>query len=208
MKESESADIVRYAKDIETIKSVLLQIGEKPLIEHWAYYTWGGLVLAGSLLQYYATKMLAYSIAEVFTLIWLPVILIALFLETIAWIRRMARESIPFFSRETMKLSLSATGMFIGACIIVSAFIQLQAVDMLPSIILILFAFFLFLYALMTYTYIYGYAYFLLIAAVILHLLQLESSFKFLMMGIICSLSFIAAGITAWQVEKQRNGTR
>jgi hypothetical protein len=208
MKESEKANIEKYAKDIETIKSILMQAEENPLIEHWAYYTWGGLVLVGSLLQYYATKILTYSIAEVFSMIWLPVILIALFLETIAWIKRMARESIPFFSRETMKVSLSATGIFIGAFIIVSACIQMQAVSVLPGIILILFSFFLFMYGLITYTFIYGYAYFLLIAAIILHLVQFDSSLKFLLMGIICSLTFIAAGITAWQVEKKRNGNR
>jgi hypothetical protein len=53
MKEnSNSKSIEKYAKDIETIKSLLMQVEENPMIENWAFFTWGFLVLIGSLIHF------------------------------------------------------------------------------------------------------------------------------------------------------------
>ena len=202
---SNSKSIQKYAKDIETIKSLLIQVEGKPMIENWAFFTWGFLMLIGSLTHYYTVRFMQLATAEVFLKVWLPVVLIAIFLETIAWIRKMASESIPLLSRTTIKLWLTVTGIFTGMCFIIAIQVQMNAINTLPTIILIFFAVMLFTYAQAAYSYLYAHAYFLIIVAMIIHLLGLDAQTKFLVAGLVCSATFIAGGVTSLIMEK-KNG--
>jgi hypothetical protein len=200
---NDSKRIEKYAKDIETIKSLLMQVEGKPLIENWAFFTWGFLMLIGSLLHYHTVRFMQLSTAEVFLKVWLPIVLIAIFLETIAWIRKMARESIPLLSRTTIKLWLTVIGTFTGMCFIIAIQVQMNAVSSLPTIILIFFAIMLFAYAQVAYSYLYAHAYFLISVGIIIHLLDLDAQIKFLVAGLSCSLTFITAGVTSLIMEKK-----
>ena len=90
---NDSRRIEKYVKDIETIKSLLMQVEDNPMIENWAFFTWGFLVLIGSLIHYYTIRFMQFSTAEVFLKVWVPIVLVAILLETIAWIKKMSRES-------------------------------------------------------------------------------------------------------------------
>ena len=204
MKEnSNSKNIEKYAKDIETIKSLLMQVEENPMIENWAFFTWGFLVLIGSLIHFYTIRFMQFSTAEVFLKVWFPIVLISILLETIAWIRKMSRESIPLLSRVTVKIWLTIIVSFIGMCFIIAIQIQMNEVSTLPTIILILFAIILSIYAQVAYSYLYPHAYFLIIAGIIIHMLDLDSQIKFLAAGLTCSVTFITAGITSWIMGKK-----
>jgi hypothetical protein len=200
---SNSKNIEKYAKDIETIKSLLMQVEGMPMIENWAFFTWGFLMLIGSLMHYYTVRFMQLSTADVFLKVWLPIVLIAIFLETIAWIRKMASESIPLLTRTTVKLWLTVTGIFTGMCFIIAIQVQMNTMSTLPTIILIFFAIILFTYAQVAYSYLYAHAYFLIIVAIIIHLLGLDAQIKFLVAGLSCSLTFIASGVTSLIMEKK-----
>jgi hypothetical protein len=200
---NDSKSIEKYVKDIETIKSLLIQVEGKPMIENWAFFTWGFLMLIGSLMHYYTVRFMQLSTAEVFLKVWLPIVLVAIFLETIAWIRKMARESIPLLSRTTIKLWLTVIGTFTGMCFIIAIQVQMNAVSTLPTIILIFFAIMLFIYAQVAYSYLFIHAYFLIIVGIIIHLLDLDAQIKFPVAGLSCSLAFITAGATSLFMEKK-----
>jgi hypothetical protein len=200
---NDSKRIEKYVKDIETIKSILMQVEENPMIENWAFFTWGFLILIGSLIHYYTIRFMQFSTAEVFLKVWVPIVLIAILLETIAWIKKMSRESIPLLSRVTVKIWLTIIGSFTGTCFIIAIQIQMNEVSTLPTIILILFAIILFIYAQVAYSYLYTHAYCLMIVGIIIHLLDLDSQIKFLAAGLACSLIFITAGVTSWVMGKK-----
>ncbi len=95
--EQKTDDLKKYAEDIATIKSLLLDVEEKPMIETWAFFVWGGLILIGSLLHYFGIYHWGMELKAIGFKIWLPVLLASIFSETIAWITKMKKESLQDF---------------------------------------------------------------------------------------------------------------
>ncbi|MCP4129716.1 MAG: hypothetical protein GY754_01750 [bacterium] len=195
--------IEKYASDLATIKGLLLQVDEKPFLEYWAFFAWGGFILLGTFLQYVAGRFYQVSIPDILLKIWLPMLLCSAFFEIAAWIRRMSKESLPFFSKSLLKIWVGFLGTFVGSCFLIYMFYQVQGFKDFPIIIQIEFAFVFIFYAQISYSHFYLYSYLLVLSAIILYFLGLSISTQFLIVGLLLGCVSIAGGIYSWRKEKQ-----
>jgi len=69
-------DLSKYIDDIKTIKELLYGVEKRPLYEHWVFWFWGGLAIAGTLVQFFLTASHPLELQDLFLTIWLPIILL------------------------------------------------------------------------------------------------------------------------------------
>ena len=201
-KNKNSEDFKKYSKDIETIKGLLMSVEEMPLVESWSFFSWGFLVLLGTLLHFITDQFLKYTIAEIFTRVWIPVFLTGSFFETVSWVRKMSKESLPLFSRTMAKFGMSLLGNITILIIIITILINSGSVNHLPVIIILLLSAFYLLYAQAAQSVYYIYAFFLILMGILLYLIEMDTLMEFIAVGLIYGLTFIAGGIAAYRKEK------
>ncbi|MBU0935774.1 MAG: hypothetical protein KKC64_09150 [Spirochaetes bacterium] len=115
-----TADLQPYLDDIRDIKNLLAQNSEKPIIEAWAYFTWAGLILLGTIGHLLLVLQQSPAAARALWIIWLPLITAAIILESIGFIR-MARKRGPVLvnpKRLHDYLSMSGIGLSFGAILV------------------------------------------------------------------------------------------
>jgi len=203
--EQNNKNLEKYADDIATIKSMLMEAENKSIIEPWAFLTWGVLILTGTLIHFLTFKFSGLTLKEILFEVWLPVFITGGFLETIAWIKRMSRESLPFFSGQAMKLWIALTGQSIAAGFIIFLFAKSDLINLMPLLIIVIFASFWFYFGNQIFFGLTNYGYFLLMSAVLLYNLGLDITLQSIICGIILGLTFITAGITIMRKEKNQN---
>ncbi len=201
---SRDQDLSKYLKDIETIKDLLFEAEKKPLYEHWAFYAWGGLIILGSLIHFFTERHFNLTVTELFLKVWLPVILVAGFLELISFIRNMSKHSLSLFSRSISKIYLSLIGSCVAFCFIVIFFINLDAVQYLPVVFLFACAVLYFIFAQMSaYTHLFIHGFLMILLAVILYLFNIDHYSLSLIIGLVIGFSLITAGFTSGIIEKK-----
>jgi hypothetical protein len=205
MNGKKSHDIEKYASDLATIKSLLLSVEEKTLIEIWAFLTWGVIILIGTGLHALMRFYYHLDYSDVFYIIWLPLFLIAIFLETAAWIKKISRDSLPFFSRPMIKFWLSALGTMVVTGFVIYVVIKSGSLVYLPAVIMMSFALFLLIYAQMSYIQMYIYGYLLIIFAIIQNIISPNLDIQIILSGIVLGIVFIICRIFLGKKEKIAN---
>ncbi len=200
-----SRELEKYRKDIETIKGLLLKVEEKPIFELWIFFGGGLFFLLGTLLHYLTMRFMQFSLSEGFLKIWLPLLIIMIFIEPVALIRKLKKESLPLFSRSIIKLYTGIIGASIGICFVIFLEIKIGALSIMPATILALWGIVYFIYAQVVHSSLFAQGYVLIFSGIILYFTGTTIGLQFFMTGIIISLSFIAAGITEWRREKNKN---
>ncbi|MBA7523303.1 hypothetical protein ES705_15427 [subsurface metagenome] len=194
----------KYLKDIETIKDLLADVDKRPLYEPWIFYVWGGLVAIGTLIHYLVERSLNLPIGEIFLKIWLPVILTMAFFEFLAFIRNLARHSIPFFSRGIAKLYISMIGSGAALVFIVLLFMKLDAIEYLPIVILLAGAIIYFILAQRSaYVYLIAHGILMVLLAILFYLFNIEHHTLSLIVGCVFAFSLIIAGFNAGRMAKK-----
>ena len=206
--ESSTTNTKDFKKDIATIKSLLMEVEEKPLIDIWAFFSWGGLFIAGAVIHLILYRVFNFEINSILLRVWTPIMLINMMLETIAMVKRMTRESIPFFSRSMIKFIMTGVGMFIGLAFITFILIKLGGITYLGTITLILFGVFILLYAQTVNFHLYFYSYFLMFSGIILYFINLTIHIQSILTGLILGIVLIIAGINLMIDEKKKTGDR
>ena len=198
--------IDKYADDITTIKSILMKVEEKPILEYWAFYTWGGFILIGTALHYLFRSYYLIPIEDLLFRLWVPVMLISSLFEIIAWVKKMSKESLPLFTRLDIKFWLN----MLGSCIVVSflIFILLKTSGMhyLPIFVQLFFGMFMLFYAQMSHFHLYIYSFFLIITGIIYYYIGLNIELQFYIVGLTLGITFILSGVSAYFKEKKQNG--
>ena len=189
-------NVGKYLKDIETIKSLLIEADEKPLIEYWAFITWGIFIIIGSIIEFIARKYFNFSIKEIIFEIWVPVIVIAGIFETIAWVRKTAKESIPLISKLSIKLFSGCTLIIVVFIILFNLLIKAGLAGYLPVFVSFMIGSFFIIFGVLTYTPILFYASFLIIYGTVIYFMNIQNEIMALITGIVIAGTFIIAGIT------------
>jgi hypothetical protein len=188
----------RYMKDIATIKDILLKSEQKPIYEHWAFYAWGILVILGTLIHFIVQRRFEPTVRQLFLEIWLPVMLVAGFIELLTYIRIMSRQALNLFTRTVRRFYLSLTGSGIAFCLLVIMLNRGGAVGTMPIAFLLAAALFYFLLAQVTYTHVYIHGYLFLVFAILMYIFDLSHE-------ILVGFSMIAVGITIRIQEKSKH---
>ena len=195
----------KYAEDIATIKSLLLSIDEKPVIENWAFFFYSAFFLIGSILHGIIISTNEVTVLSMLYKVWIPVLLASIFFETVAWVRKMTKEELPVFSRFHVKFFLLAMGLSIVMVYVFYVMIKVNAISYLPVVTLFYFALYIFSYGMVAYTHLFYIGFFYIISGFILHLTEFDTHIQFIIVGIVMGISFAIAGILAIKKEKEIN---
>ncbi len=192
-----------YLEDLKTIKDLLIDVEEKPLVESWAFFTWGLCIVLGSVIHYITEVYFAFSAFDLGLKVWLPVVLVGGFFESIAYVKRMTKESIPLFSRTMKKSILTFTVLLVSFGVIAAMLIQLNAAYYIPFLITIFTGVCFASYAYVSATWMYFPAFFLILVAILLFIFKFHTSYSILVVGGTNGIAFIWGGILSRKREKK-----
>ncbi|MBN2039661.1 MAG: hypothetical protein JW864_06445 [Spirochaetes bacterium] len=195
----------KYRQDINTIKNILIKVDEKPIYENWVFSTAGILFIIGSIIHYIYYKLQSGTLTDSFFRIWIPVILLMLFLEPVALVRKMAKEALPVFSKTIIKFYIGLCGISAASVFLCVIIIKAGLIGLLPVCILSLWAVFYFYISQMAYTHFTLHGYLLIAIAIIFYNIQTSIEIQIILAGLILGLSMIVAGITEMTKEKKKN---
>ncbi|MBN2735680.1 MAG: hypothetical protein JXR70_01785 [Spirochaetales bacterium] len=105
------ADLARYLKDISTIKRTIDEIEEKPYVEIWAFFAWGGVVLAATLSNWILWTPLKLTRDMSFFGIWIPAMVLMCLIEMISGIRVMNRNAMVVMTKYLFKFMIAAASI-------------------------------------------------------------------------------------------------
>ena len=199
--------IEKYSEDISTIKGLLLQVDETPMVESWAFFIWGVMVLIGTVLHYFAATAWGLTLATIFTEIWLPAMLVAILVESLALLKKLGKRHIPVFSRTTVNMYLAITGMFMVFCLIIIGIISRGNHSLLPPFLLATLSIFFLVYAQNTYyNFMYPFGYALILAGILVYLFEISLLPGMMITGILYGTACLVIGIIAHRKERTAHG--
>ncbi len=195
--EPEKTDKSHYEEDIRTIKELMLRTENEPVYENWAFYSWGLILIAASLIHYFIERAYHYNIGELFLRVWVPTIAIMGLIETVSLVRNLEKNSLTIFSKKIVRLYLTIFGLSIIYIFIILLFIKLGGVQYLPIVLMLVAASFYFIFAIEGYRNAYLHGYILLAIAVVLYLLKIDHRVMVVIVGTVIGTSTILIGIAA-----------
>ena len=74
--DSTEKDREKYLEDIKTIKDIMLKTENEPVYENWAFYAWGLIIIAVSIIHFFIEAAYGYGIKDLFLKVWLPAIIL------------------------------------------------------------------------------------------------------------------------------------
>jgi hypothetical protein len=184
----------KYARDVQTIKDLLSEIEEKPLVENWAFFVWGALFIAGAVFHYIAVELLGFGVMDLILKVWTPVLIVTCIVEIIAGIRNLLGEGLPILSRRLFKLIVGFAVYCTVFIIVLIILVQNRLTMYLPSITLMFMSVFFVLYAQVSYLTLYIPACVMLGAGIILFLYEPQTSLVSASAGALMGLAFIGSG--------------
>jgi hypothetical protein len=196
----------KYIRDIATIKDILLKTEQKPIYEHWAFCAWGILIIIGSAVHFFVQRRFEPTVRQLFLEIWLPVMLIAGFIELVTYVRTMSRHALTLFTRTVRRFYLSVFGSAVAFCLLLIMLNRGGALGYMPIALLLGAAVFYFLLAQVTYTHVYIHGYLFLVFAILLFLFGLTHEILVPIVGLLVGFSMIGVGITIRIQEKSKHG--
>jgi len=120
----EKQPVEKYLDDIATIKDLLVKQERKSIIEPWAFISWSVLIFAGSVIQFILAGTLDPGYEFFIYALWLPLVVIAALLETVAWARSVRRRKLPITA--TTNVTLLHVLLVLSGGLIVLLFILLN----------------------------------------------------------------------------------
>ncbi len=197
-------DLETYARNLSEIKSLLIDVEERVLVETWAFFTWGGLIYAGTAVHYLLYRYYGMAMAELLLKLWLPMLFLAIFLESIAWFRKMVSDVLPLFNRIAVKLWLSVCGGTISFIFILYLMIQMNAMTYVPITMQLFMAVVILYYAQISNYHMYITAFFLILSSVVIYLLGLIPEIQIIIVGITIGSAMIYGGVSTMIREKKK----
>jgi len=187
-------DIAKYIDDIKIIKSMLMKVDETPMIENWAFFTWGVLMILGSFLHWVGWKFWNIDHDFLFIALWIPIFAVASVGETIAWIRRLSKNSMPLFNKSSINIFVSFGFFTIMMIFITHTIIKLNGIQYIPSLFLFFFAMGMIFYGMISYSHLYVAAVVLGTSAIVINLFNINFGYKCILATVVTGVVFILAG--------------
>jgi hypothetical protein len=193
--ESKEKDIEKYLEDINTIKSLLIKADEKPLVEYWAFITWGIFIILGTIIHFIAEKYFSFTNVELTFEIWIPVMVVAGIFESIALVQNTNKESIPLVSRLSVKLFLAFILLSTIFIILFNMLLKEGLEGYIPEFLSFMVGAYFIIFATLSYTPIFLNASILIVYGTLLYFMDFQSDIISLVTGGVIAGNFIAAGI-------------
>jgi len=194
----------RYLEDLKTIKDLLVEVEENPLIEPWAFFTWGVLIIIGSILHVIIEYSFNLTGLKHIIFIWSPIIAIGGFFECMGFIRKMSKDCMSLFSRVSKKLWTSLVAITIVFAIIIGILLRTAGTAYLPLTMLLYISVCFLGFGLIAYSKMFIPAFFLILISILFFIFDFKVLMAVLVAGLLIGLSFIGIGIMVWRDEKRK----
>lgn len=180
-------------EDLRAIRYMLDRYEEKPILEAWAFFTWAVIIGIGTLINWIMHTMQPITVHASFMKIWVPLILIGIIFESIAFFRRFKKDQIPLNAKSFIKTIIFLMSFFCVSFCIIFSLIATNAP--LPGILLAWISNSFFLIGYLSYSSLYYNALMLFIASLPFLLGNWTSPKAYLFSGILTAVFFVAGGI-------------
>ncbi|WP_319476539.1 hypothetical protein [Marispirochaeta aestuarii] len=198
--EADKEELRKYLRDLKEMKDLVARHEERPIVEYWDFVAWGVLLILGTLLH---ARFFPDTINTALLVIWLPVLIIGGFIETMAWVYLVKRLEMPLSSRRNQRFYLASVVILIAVIFILYYLIHLKGP--IPGMLLLLLAVLFAFVAQMSYLGLFIETVLTLAAGIVLTVLDVRGSAASVGVGIFAGLGFIVMGIHTRFLEK-RNG--
>jgi hypothetical protein len=193
----------RRLDDIQTIKEVLLRAEKKYLIEPWSYFGLGALSVAGGLVHFIIWLAFASPGFDYFLFVWVPVLAVGLFFETVGFVRRMAKEALPVLSRPGLWLFVALTLLSVVFAVLAIIFVRFHAEAYLPTLVDFCMGFGLIAYALLSCPPLFVQSALIILTGFILFVFQVPEPYSVLSSALVIGASLFWAGGAALRNDKK-----
>ncbi|MFP4363550.1 MAG: hypothetical protein ACLFR1_06740 [Spirochaetia bacterium] len=186
-------EIKKYAEDLSIIRGILEKKEGIPYVKPWAYFTWAAIILLGTLLNTVLYNTQALSFTESAVYIWIPLFVLGIVLETIAWFMKLEDKGIPLLTKEVISFLVSLTFFTVLIGFLVPFLIKPE--NPVPGIILVVASIGILLFAQVIKRMFYGVAFFIGALGMVFILLNGKSQFYYIAAGVISALTFTVIGV-------------
>ncbi len=197
--EGQERDMGSYLQDIRDIRNLLSVNHEKPVVAPWAFHSWGGLVLLGTLVNLAGYRYAEFDFHRSLRSIWVPVLILGGILESIGFIQVFRRQAPVLSSPRVIRTYLGIWGLFIAGSVILVHLIRMQAME--PGIVLVMLALFFIVYALASFQRVLVPAFGLLGLGIVFMVFGLSGPWSYGAAGLACSLAFFTGGFVCRPVK-------
>ena len=135
MSSDKEEEFEKRVDDIRSIRAILAEGQDTPLIYPWAFIAWALLVAAGTLLHLLLALHSGLSRGAALLWIWLPLFVIGAGIESVSFVIRARRDAIPLFNH---RLGSAILGSFASITVIVTLLVRLAPLDLTPGITILL----------------------------------------------------------------------
>jgi len=201
--EKRNQNIDKYADDLATIKSLLMDVDKRPFLEYWAFFTWGGLILIGTLIHYWLRTTMDLPEPKLFLYVWLPILIIAVSLETLAWLKQMTKESMSLLNQTTTKMFVAIGGCMTAMGLFLVITVEGSGFAYVPHVVVAMYGIFMLFFGQFSHNFYFGIGYLLVMSAVVLYVLPLSKDIAYLAAGLVLGLTFIVAGELNRRADKE-----
>ena len=198
--EPTNEDIRKYLDDLKEMKDLVTRNEERPIVEYWDFVYWGIFVILGTLLH---ARFFPTDINKALLVIWLPVLIVGGFVETMAWFYLVNRLKTPISTRRNQRFYFASGVIIIATMFVLYYLIHLQGP--IPGMMLLVLSILFATVAQMTYLALFAETTLTLVAGVILTVLDVRGMGASVGVGIFSGTAFIVMGIHSRMLEK-RNG--
>ena len=192
----------QYIRDVEVIKHTLETEEGLLIIKPWALISWGIWTLLGTALSWLLGDR-GFSSHKLYLAVWLPVILVGGFFETIAWVRQTREEAIPLFTRRFLRSLIGATAVIISFMIFLWFFLDTRVP--LPGPILLGAGTLLLLYCQLAFHESYPEALLVFGAGLVFTFGEFSQGWAMLCAGVLPAVAMLEAGIRYSIKGRKRN---
>ena len=198
-------DVQRYLSDLQTIRTLMARYEEQPLVYHWVFGVWGGLVIIGTAINAVFAAGLAAAGLDALVVIWLPLLVLGSVAETSGAVLKSRDTGVPLLTHRRTRLFIASVGILIVLGIVIA---YLDRVGFTTSILIALGSTPLLIYALATFSDLFYEAFMLLAVALVAALLGPETNTLVLRAvgGALIGLTYIVAGIHSYRCELRTGG--
>lgn len=193
----------RYSEDLATIRRLVAEHEEQPLLEHWAFWIWGALITAGTVVHSALAPGFAGSSTRLALLVWVPVVVAGALQELVAFARRLNADEVPLSTRKIRRLLMQASGAFI---VIFAVLLHELAEGVHPGIVMLLGALAMLPYGHATYGALFAEAFVLIAAGLVVLVLAPASPGFFVVAGLAVGGTYAACGVHSLLLESRRSG--
>jgi len=196
-------DSQRYLEDIRTIRDLMTRYEEQPIIKHWAFYLWGALVVAGSIVNYLLFRSAGLRSVDAILRVWVPVIAIGSLGEVLGWLLHARDSGIALFTRRSRRILAGYLGVFVVLVMVVvdgvPAGIHAGTFMAIGSVPLLL-------YAQVSFGSLFYEGFALLAVALVLRMFSGHAAELRLAVGVVCGITYIVAGVHSRYLATRKGG--